>query len=147
MIPDISVSFEEKEKVTVDLSLYDEMSFDYTVGAYYNSTDASKYSSLISTASNSPYYIATEIFTKETLPVGAVIILDEGWQYRPEAWRELTKQASRPALTAENTVIVTEEWWGDYTHRAFNLSSTASKTTLTDADACHLRIYLPKSPS
>ena len=68
------------------------------------------------------------MFTKAELPVGSVIELASGWQYRPEAWKSEGAQTSRPGTTSTSRVVVTETWWGSYTHRAFNLSKTGNPT-------------------
>jgi hypothetical protein len=75
------------------------------------------------TQTNQNYYWCTQKFTKDTLPVGSLIVLSEGYSYRPEGWLDGTPNttASRPANTSERVIEVTEAWWGNYTHRAFNI--------------------------
>jgi hypothetical protein len=75
------------------------------------------------TQTNRNYYWCTQKFTKDTLPVGSLIVLSEGYSYRPEGWLDGTPNttASRPANTSERVIEVTEAWWGNYTHRAFNI--------------------------
>jgi len=113
--------------------------------AYYNSKNQiGIYNAQTSTASNIPNFIASKLFTKEQLPVGSVIIVDSGYQYRPEGWiTETTKNSSRPGNVTTAAVQVTEAWWGNYTIRAFNLSAVATRA-MADGDAVHLRIYVPK---
>ena len=113
--------------------------------AYYNSKNRiGIYNAQTSTASNIPNFIASKLFTKEQLPVGSVIIVDSGYQYRPEGWiTETTKNSSRPGNVTTAAVQVTEAWWGNYTIRAFNLSAVATRA-MADGDAVHLRIYVPK---
>lgn len=113
--------------------------------AYYNSKNQiGIYNAQTSTASNIPNFIASKLFTKEQLPVGSVIIVDSGYQYRPEGWvTETTKNSSRPGNVTTAAVQVTEAWWGNYTIRAFNLSAVATRA-MADGDAMHLRIYVPK---
>jgi len=134
------------EKPTFDLSGYTKLSFDYTVGGYWNSGDGSRYNVIITNADNSGYYIATELFTKETLPVGSVIVLDEGWQYRPERWRSNAQQSGRPEPTTQEYLFITESFWEGYTWRAFNLSVIGSnKSIKNDPDAItHFNIYVPQ---
>ncbi len=134
------------EGVEFDPSEYDVLEFECTVGGYWNSTDATRPVSIITDASNSPYYIATERFTRCMLPVGSVIVVDSGWQYRPEAWLNEGTQSSRPGVVTENIIYITEEWWGEYAHRAFNISKLGSNTDISgDATAIsHFTIYVPK---
>ena len=113
--------------------------------AYYNSKNQiGIYNAQTSTASNIPNFIASKLLTKEDLPVGSVIIVDSGYQYRPEGWvTETTKNSSRHGNVTTAAVQVTEAWWGNYTIRAFNLSAVATRA-MADGDAVHLRIYVPK---
>ena len=113
--------------------------------AYYNSKNRiGIYNAQTSTASNIPNFIASKLLTKDDLPVGSVIIVDSGYQYRPEGWvSETSKTSPRPGNVTTAAVQVTEAWWGNYTIRAFNLSALATRA-MADEDAAHLRIYVPK---
>lgn len=79
---------------------------------------------------NAKQYIATNKLSKTGttafnyyLPVGSIIVCNEGYQYRPEGWIGEGKQTvDRPDLVDDTYTIVTEEWWGDFTTRAFNIS-------------------------
>ena len=129
---------------------YTLLDWKQEIHAYYNST-SSKFFTLTSTANSSaanlPNFIASYQFTKEQLPVGSIILLDEGYRYRPEGWvDENTKNASedRPVNVKPPAAEVTEEWWGNFTIRAFNLSHSPSRE-MTQEDAGHLRIYVPKN--
>ena len=135
-----------KTRPELDLSDYVQIEFDYTVGAYWNPTLDAKYNILITDAGNSPYFIATELFSKETLPVGSVIVIDEGWQYRPDAWKDNAKQASRPAITSQKYVKVTESYWEGYKYRAFNIAVLGAGKNITNDPTAytHFRIYVPK---
>ena len=107
---------------TVDMSGYTKLEVSWTPLGYWNSVDGTNHHTVITTADNSKFFYASEMFTKEQLPVGSVIELKNGWQYRPEAWKSSGAQTSRPDNITAAKVVVTEAWWGDYTHRAFNLS-------------------------
>lgn len=113
--------------------------------AYYNSKNQiGIYNAQTSSASNVPNFVASKLLTKEDLPVGSVIIVDSGYQYRPEGWvSETSKTSPRPGNVTTAAVQVTEAWWGNYTIRAFNLSAVATRA-MADEDAVHLRIYVPK---
>ena len=151
-VPDIDVSFDEETKPEtpeIDLERYELLEFTYTVGGYWNSTDSTNHHKVITGADNSGYFIATESFTRETLPVGSIIIIDEGWQYRPEAWKNDGAQPgnTRPNNVTTHTVEVTEAWWGDYIMRAFNIAVKGNNVSIkNDPDAVtHFRIYVPKA--
>lgn len=130
---------------------YELLDWALEVQAYYNSTSSAHHNELISkansTANNLPNFIASHTFTKEQLPVGSVILLDKGYEYRPEGWvdEKLPRNASsvRPAKVSSRAVEVTEEWWGNFAVRAFNLGSSPS-AAMTEDDISHLRIYVPK---
>ncbi len=128
----------------VALDWFGEMS------AYYNSSDTTYGNVVISkansTASNLPNFIVSKTFTQKELPVGSIIIVDAGYQYRPEGWVNADLSAddvARPSNVTTNVVEVTKEWWGTFTVRAFNLSVTPTRA-VTEGDKTALRIYVPK---
>ena len=127
----------------LNMADYVELDWFLEVQAYYNSKNGiGIYNHSTSTASNIPNFIASKLLTKEDLPVGSVIIVDSGYQYRPEGWLDAnTKTSSRPGNTSVAAVKVDEAWWGNWTIRAFNLSAVTTKAM---TDAVHLRIYVPK---
>ena len=130
-----------------DTSKYKKLDIDFTVHAYYNSGDGTYKSTMItssnSTATNIPNFIATQIFTKEELPVGAVIVVDKGYQYRPEGWTALnTKTANRPGNVTDEIVVIDDAWWGSFSYRAFNLSKNPN-ATMKQSDTEHFAIYIP----
>ena len=133
-----------------DLSRYRRLSFDYTAGAYWNTTDSVNHSQLTKTADNSKYFVATQLFTKETLPAGSVITVDSGWQYRPERWDTFgKKQSARPSAVTTQSFTVTDEWWEGYECRAFNISVIGNSTDISSAEAAkealsHFSIYVPE---
>ena len=135
------------QSIGLDIANYTAIDWVLEVEAYYNSRNTIEiYNHTTSTASNVPNFIASPLMTKEDLPVGTVIIVDEGYQYRPEGWIDAnTKNSSstRPGNIVTPIVKVTEDWWGNWTIRAFNLSATVARKMLPE-DAVHLRIYVPK---
>jgi hypothetical protein len=68
-------------------------------------------------------FVATRKFSKVTLPVGSIIQVASGWQYRPEGW-EYDSNLGRPVNVTTSDVTVTENWWANYSTRAFNISKT-----------------------
>ena len=113
---------------------------------YYNSADtAGNHYALITWAGNSPQYFATARFTKADLPVGSVIYIASGWQYRPEGWVNGSGASPRKDNVTTKFVIVTEEWWGSYTERAFNISKTTLESLAGKGDEIPgvFKIYLP----
>ncbi len=127
-----------------DASKYTLFDWKPMVASYYNSgSNSQRVSAANSSATNIPNFISSEIFEKDALPEGTIIIVDEGYQYRPEGWTNLnTKTSPRPDNVSENVIVVSAQWWGSYKYRAFNLSAIVTKT-MTAEDAPHLRIYVP----
>ncbi len=125
---------------------YDVLEIKWTPLGYWNATSSANHHKIIKTASNSKQFYASPMFTKEELPVGSVIVLADGWRYRPEAWSSAGVQASRPPITTESMVFVTEAWWGSYTHRAFNLAKVGAPTLKGDMKEIEnaFTIYIPK---
>ncbi len=127
---------------------YTLLNWPREVQSYYNSNNGiSLYSAATSTASNVPNFISSVLLTKENLPNGSIIIVDDGYQYRPEGWvSETSKNTSstRPANTSARYTETNDAWWGNFTIRAFNLSASPARA-MTENDIRHLRIYLPKS--
>ncbi len=119
----------------------------FTALAYYNSQDSANYDVLIKSAPNSKQFYVTERLTKAQLPVGSVIIVEEGWLYRPEGWTSNAPQATRPGLVSINRVDVTEEWWGDYIYRAFNLAKSGNPSLKGENEETvknALKLYVPE---
>ncbi len=129
-----------------NIKYYSQLNLDQTAGGYWNSTDSTNHSVLVTQAGNSPYFIGTKTFTKAELPVGSVIIIDNGYQYRPEGWYVFGQQNTtyRPDNTSAKSVVVDDAWWGGFTRRAFNISKT-SGAIVSDSDFSAFRIYVPNT--
>lgn len=133
-------------ETAIDLSKYTELEYTLTLG-FYNSSDPNQYNSLITQDGNlSPKFFATKRFTPEELPIGTVILLKGGWQYRPEAWKTDAWQTSRPDNVTTRVVTVTPEWWSGYMYRAFNLAMVGLPVIEGKEQAAYdaLKIYIPK---
>ena len=124
-----------------------ELNLPFTKGYYYSAiTDGTHYS-VISDAGNSSQYFCTVKFDKTSLPVGSVIYVASGWQYRPEGWINGGKNtdATRPTNVSTQYVVIDEAWWGSYTERAFNISKTDSSdiSSLSGVIPTVFKIYVP----
>ena len=129
----------------LNIGNYDQLALSFSVNSFY---DSRKGHGLTTGTDLAQKYSATQKFTKDQLPVGTVIIIDSGYQYRPEGWvngNTLTENASRPGNVSTTMIVITESWWGGFTVRAFNLSRTGASVAMTEADSVHLRIYVPKT--
>ena len=95
-------------------------------------------------------FMSTKKFTREELPVGSIIEIAEGWQYRPEGWNYT---GSRPNNVTVTRIVIDEDWWGSYTERAFNISQVGHTTnsnkpiTLTTDEVANtvFKIIVPAS--
>ena len=132
-----------------DPAAYHELAYSLTPYAYYNSTGGSGLTSKAggSTASNINQFSATQFFSLEDIPVGSVLVLKSGYQYRPEGWTRLSaKTGSRPGQVQTQVVEVTDNWWKGWAYRAFNLAK-AGNPGLTENEMQSLRsclsIYIP----
>ena len=138
---------------TFDFSDYELLDIDWYLHGFWNSSDGDgKHSVLINADNNKDtnhpnFYTTPYRLSKAELPVGSIIVVESGWRYRPDGW--VTDNAvnnNRPGNIQNKFVIVTEEWWGDYTLRAFNVSKTAGdRVTQAEMDAGNLKVYVPKS--
>lgn len=134
------------EEPGFDESLYIKLEMGWTALGYWNSGDGTNHHSIITGAGNSNQFYASKTFTIEELPVGSVIEVAQGWQYRPEGWRGEGVQSGRPETTSVKRITVTEDWWGDYTTRAFNLSKTGNPSLVgaeSEIEAA-FTVWIPK---
>lgn len=100
-------------------------------------------------------FAATHILPKAQLPIGTLIVVLSGYQYRPEGWVTLTTKndgqsgrPSRPGNVSTSVVEVTDAWWGTFTYRAFNISKTdgnAFNATEMKAVGTKFGVYIPKT--
>ncbi len=110
---------------------------------YYQSENYTP-SAMVSGTNTAKKYIGIGTFDKTTLPIGSVIVLDSGYQYRPEGWIDAaTKNTSRPGNVTSRFVVTDEAWWGSYTIRGFNLAYSGAGSNVTEGVAEHFRIYIP----
>lgn len=123
---------------------YEILDLGMVVGAYYNSTSATS-SNMVTNAGNSPGFIATKLFTQETLPVGSVINILPGYQYRLEGWQTLGTPNSEARRSNDyNDMIVDEALYTTYSYIGFNISKIAGGNATPD-DQAGIRIYVPKA--
>lgn len=98
-------------------------------------------------------FVSSDALTKNQLPVGSIIIIDEGWQCRPDGWAGTQKTASRPEIVYARkgvTVIsVTDEWWGNFTIRALIIAKIGNPNPNINDNPYsvleHVRVYVPNN--
>lgn len=144
---------EKAEEETIDLDKYTLLDWEPVGCAYWQSNSGTLFNVLNSrensTASNLCYFVSSgRMFTREDIPVGSIIEIAPGYQYRPEGWTSLTaRTTNRPAPVTTHRVVVTEEWWGNFQYRAFNVSYVGNSWDIrneVEETAAKLRIYVPK---
>ncbi len=126
-----------------DINDYTELKTTDTIYGYYDSTGPS---SIRNTAKDSPRYYATQIFAKTQIPVGSIVIIEEGYEYRPEGWKKLNKwntAETRPGVESRSVVEVDEEWWGEWRFRGFTVSHESSRKLNYFIDLDRLHIFVP----
>ena len=122
---------------------------EFKSGYYYSDNATQWYEPFTASDAFTQSFFYTKKFTKSELPVGSVIYVASGWQYRPEGWINRAKNASgtRPENTTATYVVVTEEWWGNFTERAFNISKANNPGTSIASEAAKIstifKIYVP----
>ena len=128
---------------------------------FYNSVNGSYLTSAIfsgvdNSSGNIYKYAATHIIPKSEIPNGSLLVVLDGYQYRPEGWVTLTTKnnkeggadPSRPKNVSTSVVEVNDTWWGSFTYRAFNISKTDGSNPSTAemrAIGTKFGIYLPKT--
>ena len=119
-----------------------------TAASFYNTTGSDVWNNPSSNWNKG--FMATKKFTREELPVGSVIEIAVGWQYRPEGWNFAVK---RPDPVTVIRIVIDEDWWGSYIERAFNISMVTHTTssnkpiTLTTDEVAQtiFKIYVPET--
>lgn len=134
------------------LLTFDEMEIVYA--SFYNSDTSTERNINAGNAFNQGY-ISTKKFTKDELPVGSVIVIKEGYIYRPERWTSAGKNNGRLDNVSTEMVVVDESWWDGYEYRAFNISTLGHDDKnsipingLTEEEVCEIfKIYIPNADS
>ncbi len=127
----------------IDLTKYTKLDIDWNIYGYWNS--ASGESLTTGTDDFTKKYCATAKMTKSDIPVGSIIVISNGWQYRPEGW---SYSGTRPENVNTHRITVTKNWWAGYSTRAFNLSKINGSVLngITEAQLDSIfTIYVPKN--
>ena len=114
--------YQTRELEGYNLADFTEIDAELVGCSYWNSTDDSNYNKRIANdgeASN--HYVSTKRFTSSTLPVGSIVVIDDAFGVRPEAWTSDSKQSSRPNEVYSNVIEIDSDFWSGYQYRAFNI--------------------------
>ena len=124
----------EERYIELDLNL---------VSGWYESTNTSGDPYKAYTSTSSLPFFRTKVFSKAELPEGTLIVNTAGYTYRPEGWVN-GAGTTRPGSVSTGFVVVTEDWWGDWTERAFNIKVASLDVPAEEAEA-GFKIYVPLS--
>lgn len=142
-----------------DPAKYEEVQLSIIHRGYYNSSAsqastcaAASPSNFVcayagSIATNLGTFAGTKIFEKAQLPVGTILVVKSGYQYRPEGWTALaTVNSARPGNVTTPIVVIDDAWWGTFKYRAFNLTfvSGGAPEKQPELDSC-FGIFIPKT--
>ena len=134
---------------------YDRVILTLQKGKFYQSditTVAIMPPNLVSSGAMANNFWATQSFTQETLPVGSIIEVAEGWMFRPDGWNV---DAEGKTITTTNRpgnettkVVIDEEWWSEFTYRGFNIAKNPMSdiSSYTEEQINEIfKIYVPKT--
>ncbi len=145
--PDGALLNEKVDEVEKALRIYVPRKYPYTEFTWENGFyDSTKGSTIATGTDLAKKFVATQIFSKDQIPVGSVITIDSGYQYRANLWvNTSTNASSRPNNVTTASVTVTDTWWGSYNYVAFNISTTSLADISSNylEVASHFNITLP----
>ena len=131
---------------------YTKLELTYNKYAFYDSKNSGVIQNKenVPTATNLGQFVATGIIDKEKIPNGSVLVVCDGYQYRPEGWQVKGEKntADRPGNVTTATVVVDDAWWGNFNYRAFNLAYAGNPgipVTEMDHVIASFAIYVPKA--
>ncbi len=125
---------------------YKALNLDMTLSSYYDSSINSYLNTVInSDLEDLKYYAGSALFEKADIPTGSVIMVDEGYEYRPEGWAtyNYAVENRQEVVTSDSVIEVNDAWWYGFKYRAFNLSYSGAEAEMTEADLDCLRVYIP----
>ncbi|MBQ8403304.1 MAG: hypothetical protein IJX55_02630 [Clostridia bacterium] len=139
---------------------YDVLTLDTQLAGYYNSNSATL-STIVTKpgdAFTSSYWCTKTLYTAEDIPAGSILLVKEGYQYRPEGWVTLDTQntgkngaPARPANVTDEFTVVGADFWSTFAYRSFNISRVVAKDeagnyiAMTEEDLGAFVILTPKT--
>ena len=135
-------TYEKTNDVSVEgLKLVEWQDGDLKNGQYWYNTHSTE----VQSGNNN--FCATPKFTPETLPVGSVIEIADGWMYRAEYWNKIdSKAGSRGPLVSTYRILVTEDFWSGIAAKGFTISrldGSSLKGYDIDVLESAIKIYVP----
>lgn len=131
---------------------YTKLELSYNKYAFYDSKNSGVIQNKenVPTATNLGQFVATGIIDKANIPNGSVLVVCDGYQYRPEGWQVKGEKntADRPGNVTTAVTVVDDAWWGNFNCRAFNLANAGNPgipVTEMDHVIASFAIYVPKA--
>lgn len=120
-----------------DPDIYTPLKIEVTKVAYYNSSNGNA-----DLMTNMRSFAATQVFEKRQIPNGSLIVVKEGYQYRPEGWSALNvKTNPRPDNETAQIVVVDDTWWREFNYRAFNLAKKGAPSLSDEEQESLLTVF------
>lgn len=109
------------------LNNYTRLGVTLVENAFYNPVNSTAITSPTSDNTSVYYKFATtnKILSKSELPDGTLIVIADGYKYRPDGWinTSITIEFSKRANEVSASVMVVDSaWWGEFNYRTFNIS-------------------------
>lgn len=133
---------------TYDLTGYNQLKVDFgTATGYWNTGNGGYADNPQPAHDRNDFIYTTKRFTKNDIPVGSIIVIDNGYQYRPEGWAYQGDDApGRPGEVTSKYFVVTANFWAHYQYRSFNIAVKGTGVDISNRIAevaSHFRIYVP----
>ncbi len=129
---------------------YEVLELSPVMHSFWNSTDGSKHSTIINaannTATNHVNFWTTSVFENAEIPAGSLLVVKEGYQYRPDGWQNFGEKntSTRPGNVKDALTTIDTAWYSNFTSRAFNISRVDG-TAVTEADLGTFVVLVPKT--
>ena len=130
-----------------DLSNYVEIDPGFVGCSYWDSTDPSNFNKRICNSNGaSNLNISTKQFNKETLPVGSLVFINDGFGFLADGWKGDYQHSSKASSdTFDDVLEITDSWWGSFNKRAFNIFMAGKNDLMGQYDNAFnaFHIYVP----
>jgi hypothetical protein len=145
--PDITDRHEEVISKFRIILPYVSLQMNFQSG-FYNSTGS--HNQITGDAISGNFISPDKRYSRTDIPVGTVITIQEGYQYRVNFWMNLDGAFTGNTRTANLTtsrVVVDEAWWGEQQYVSFNISQVGTPNIASQVElvASKFQVLLPSS--
>ncbi|MDP2425596.1 MAG: DUF4886 domain-containing protein [Candidatus Izemoplasmatales bacterium] len=115
---------------------------------FYNSTGS--HNQITGDAISGNFISPDKRYSRTDIPVGTIITIQEGYQYRVNFWMNLDGAFTGNTRTANLTtsrVVVDDAWWGEQQYVSFNISQVGTPNIASQVElvASKFQVLLPNS--